>query len=154
MSSAPQQVSSTGTNGINPEVRDKVYHDIMARVPPDALPITKCILAFHVLQSTEVWQEEISNALDVQNFLCLNDPDFYGALRELHSVISVPPSEDAAKQNLRFFDKSFGEFLQDPSRSKEYALKFEEARFNVAELAIRHYNDITHSNNCKLNGGR
>jgi hypothetical protein len=142
-----QDVKSTSVNPL--ERLDMFYRHIMIRIPAHTLPSTKRIISFCLILSKEVLQEKISTAFSIAHFLGLEEDDFYGPLRFLHSVLKIPSSETAHERPIQFFHKSFGEYLQDKSRSGDFALDMDEARLEVAKIAIQQYNQISHRN-CTL----
>lgn len=119
-------------------VLDAFYRRIMKRVPQFILPTTKQIIAFLTISS----RYETLYASDLAYFLQITKDTFYAALQHLHSVIDVPPSELGHEKPLKFFHKSFGDFLEDPVRSKSFALDMDQARFEFAKLSLRWYNHL------------
>ncbi|KAJ3564628.1 hypothetical protein NP233_g8173 [Leucocoprinus birnbaumii] len=134
---------------------DALYRQIMTRVPQQILPITQFILSFYTLLptfSTFVYNRgmcRLERLSEVACFLNMEKDNFYSALQCLHSVIEVPPSESAHEASLRFFHKSFPDFLEDPLRSGPFSLNLDQARYKFAILSIR-FNDHFLRNNCKL----
>lgn len=122
---------------INPlEMLDAFYMRIMMRVPQSILFITKRIIAFRMVS----FSYQNLSAFDAAYFLHIDKDTFYLALRSLHSVINVPPSELGYQEPFELFHKSFGDFLLDPIRSKSFSLDLDEARFELAKLTLRWYN--------------
>lgn len=56
---------------------------------------------------------------------------------DLHSIIAVPPPGDSESE-LRFFHASLSDFLVDPSRSRNFFIKQDDAYTKVLLLTLRH----------------
>lgn len=131
-------------NAVNPlHGLDLLYRQIMSGIPSDTLPVTKRILTFCLLSPAYL------AALTLANLLELDESTFYRALRKLHSVLEVPPSELAHKKPLKFIHASYGDFLRDPSRSGKFGIDEAQARCDIAVHLIRLYNRLIQSD-CKL----
>lgn len=116
---------------------DLIYLQILSGIPSHILPITKRILAFCVFYSSK---PSVLCARDVANFLRLDQVTFHRALQRLHSVLDVPRSEAAHTASLKFFHASFSDFLQNPNRSRAFAIDQTRARCDIAVSCIQWYN--------------
>ncbi|KAF5362558.1 hypothetical protein D9756_002122 [Leucocoprinus leucothites] len=137
---------------VNPlETLDIFYHHIMLRVPQSIISVTKQILAFYILSSTYSTPhgDEFIQVFEAARFLQVDKDTFYFSLRSLHSVVDVPSSEIAHNTHLKFFHKSFPDFLQRTSRSGSFALDMDQARYEIAKLSVRWQNHLMQWK-CKL----
>ncbi|KAF9450117.1 hypothetical protein P691DRAFT_774190 [Macrolepiota fuliginosa MF-IS2] len=141
------------SGGINPfRALDLLYIQIMTGVHRDILPTTLQILSLVIFYLSENNLGGLTCS-EAANFLGLDLGTFYCALDRLHSVLDIPPVEEAAFQPLRLFHSSFGEFLCDPDRSGPFALREEGTRHSFAIRFIRWCN--YHINSCNFStGGR
>lgn len=122
---------------VNPlHTLDLLYLQIMSTVHRDTLPTTMKILNFLIFYLSGDDAVTLSCA-NVAKFLGLDQEIFYSALDRLHSVLDVPPPEEATFRPLRLFHASFGEFLQDPERSGAFSLKGQKVRCDLAIRFIR-----------------
>ncbi|KXN92362.1 hypothetical protein AN958_08378 [Leucoagaricus sp. SymC.cos] len=103
-------------------VLDALYATIMSRLPSDCLDNAKKLLPVLIyLQRLCVNASEV-NFKDVCRLLKIVHEDAFAALRHLHSVICFPyPSHPDTTRPL-VYHASFHDFLEDPSRSNEYAI--------------------------------
>ncbi|KAF5355912.1 hypothetical protein D9756_004376 [Leucocoprinus leucothites] len=118
---------------INPlEALDLLYYRILCDVPSNTLPTTLRIISARLCG--------YGSMLSIQHhahFLCLTQASYYGALKQLHSVISVPPPSDGPSRPLRFYHASFSDFLHDPIRSGRFHLSEGADYLNVAIQCLR-----------------
>lgn len=129
---------------------DLLYRQILSTVPLPILETAKRIIALSILYPLK----QSSNApnlfaLDIANFLCLDQAAFYRTLRKLHSVMEVPSPKGAHNRPVKAFHASFIDFLRDPKRSGLFALDIDQIRYEFAVLSIRWYNRWIQSN-CKI----
>ncbi|KAJ3569474.1 hypothetical protein NP233_g5025 [Leucocoprinus birnbaumii] len=104
---------------------DLIYLQILRDVPSEIFPSTRRILMHAAFRFSSDINTSGGPPLSTQatcNMLQFDQSIFYGALRRLHSVMEVPPPEEAAKRRLKFYHASFHDFLLDPSRSGSFAL--------------------------------
>ncbi|KAF9442834.1 hypothetical protein P691DRAFT_779197 [Macrolepiota fuliginosa MF-IS2] len=91
---------------------DIFYTRILSKVSDLYLPVVTDFLGFriysdrHTVRGVEV--------------LCGAEGILHGAMEDLHSVVRVPPLEDAAKKFISFYHKSFGDYLKDHRRSGRF----------------------------------
>ncbi|KAJ3576566.1 hypothetical protein NP233_g358 [Leucocoprinus birnbaumii] len=143
----------SGLNRNNPlEKLDAFYRQIIHRVPHQILSITKDILAFQFLVclgDTPPNHGSVS-IFEAARFLQIDKDTFCQSLSYLQlPVIKLPPREAAHRTPLLFFHKSFSDFLQDASRSQQYAIDLDQARLKLTILATRWKNRFIQSN-CEL----
>ncbi|KAJ3557717.1 hypothetical protein NP233_g11670 [Leucocoprinus birnbaumii] len=101
---------------VNPlEALDRLYHRVLIDVPTNMLPTTMKIFG-------AIGYDPFNNTKHLASFLFLTESQLYQALRQLHAVIYVPPTNEATPQQLRFFHASFSDFLFDPIRSGKFHL--------------------------------
>ncbi|KAJ3556816.1 hypothetical protein NP233_g11896 [Leucocoprinus birnbaumii] len=123
---------------INPlEALDLLYHRLLCDVPTDVLPTTLHIFSILLLF-------DMGNFQDFADFLCLDLPSLNGALKHLHSVISIPPSSKVSSEPVHFYHISFTEFLRDPVRSGKFHLSEGVSYRNVAVQCLRWLNEQNH----------
>ncbi|KAJ3561932.1 hypothetical protein NP233_g9887 [Leucocoprinus birnbaumii] len=116
---------------INPlEALDRLYHRVLIDVPTNALPTAMKI--FSAIQYTT-----LRYAKDHASFLFLTKSQLYQALRQLHAVIYVPPTNEATSQRLRFFHASFSDFLFDPIRSGKFHLSQRTMYYDIVVQSLR-----------------
>ncbi|KAF5347286.1 hypothetical protein D9756_009934 [Leucocoprinus leucothites] len=103
---------------------DLLYTQILSDIPSNVLPITQRILRLFIFHN----DENLSAAVHA-NFLGLKRATFYQALRRLHSVIIVPPADDAYWKPIQIYHASFTDYLQDPSRSGKFVVDDKVVRY-------------------------
>ncbi|KAF5354298.1 hypothetical protein D9756_007198 [Leucocoprinus leucothites] len=99
---------------------DLLYREIMARIPADILQTTRRILGLELLYGTTYF-----GAVIQANLLQLSQEAYYNSLKHLASVLWIPPpshSTSLSMVRIKFYHASFGDFLRDPRRSREYAV--------------------------------
>jgi hypothetical protein len=155
------ETTGEGTKARNPlHALDTFYRQILSRVPRPILTITKQILAFYILSLSynPLPDREFGDPLgpffeaifDVVRFLGIDMVTLYSALRYLHSIIEIPSAELVYQMPLKFFHKSFQDFLQDSTRSQTFALDMNQARYDIAALALRWLSCSILQPNCEL----
>jgi hypothetical protein len=82
---------------------------------------------------------------EVMHFLNIDRSAFQPTFCHLHSVIDIPPPESVYERPIKFFHKSFPDFLQDPTRSGSFSLDMDQARYDIAALSLRWYNHFLQS---------
>ncbi|KXN92364.1 hypothetical protein AN958_08380 [Leucoagaricus sp. SymC.cos] len=101
---------------------DAIYAAIMSRIPSDYLDNAKKLLPVLIhLQRHSVSIYTI-NFQGVYQLLKIAREDAFAALGHLHSVISFPHVRDLDETRPQVYHASFHDFLEDPSRSNEYAI--------------------------------
>ncbi|KAJ3555513.1 hypothetical protein NP233_g12193 [Leucocoprinus birnbaumii] len=132
-----EQIAAT-----NPlEALDLFYTRIMSDVPETIFPITWRILAFFTYMPEPRYiddspPEKPRSAQALSNFLDLDQASFYTALRQLHSVISIPTPDDALATPLQIYHASFQDFLLDPQRSGKFFISKQKARVEVLKSIL------------------
>jgi hypothetical protein len=140
-------LSTIKINDKNPlEAVDVFYSRILAKVSMDVLPIVTQVLALCVYGLDKVnvtgRQDRHSPQLTTQQlWLYVDAPQgrFYSAMR-VHSVIDIPPPEDAANRGLTFYHKSFVDYLTNARRSKKFYVSKEQAEQCQAACSLHLYN--------------
>uniref|UniRef100_A0AAD5VFV3 Nephrocystin 3-like N-terminal domain-containing protein n=1 Tax=Leucocoprinus birnbaumii TaxID=56174 RepID=A0AAD5VFV3_9AGAR len=142
------------TAATNPlEALDAFYAHILSDVPETVFPTTWRILAFFIYMPKDKYHiiEKPSSAQALANFLDLDQASFYTALRQLHSVISIPTPKDAFTTPLQFYHASFQDFLLDPQHSGKFFISKQKALVAVLK-SILFWNESDsvrfHSTNC------
>lgn len=114
------------------EALDLFYSNILIDTPDDIFLTTRRILGHHLaLRSSHYWMFSIQTLC---NFLNIDRTVFYAALRKLHSVVDIPPPEDASEGRLRFYHASFEEYLLNGTRSGKFAVDLNQVRAEMADL--------------------
>ncbi|KAF9444914.1 hypothetical protein P691DRAFT_806438 [Macrolepiota fuliginosa MF-IS2] len=116
---------------VNPlTLLDNLYLDILGRLNIDTLPMTLELLGICA----------ISPPLPVLHFTQLLELDLNTVrttLRSLHSVIDVPYSHKLIEEPLHFYHASFTDFLANPDRSGQFALRdLNSYRYRIAEACL------------------
>ncbi|EKM76386.1 hypothetical protein AGABI1DRAFT_131469 [Agaricus bisporus var. burnettii JB137-S8] len=93
---------------------DMFYTLIMRRVFPKVLPTVLQILLLHSLNLPQC-QVQVIPA--VANILGLSELQLRNACSSLQSVLEITPD-----LHIRFYHASFGEFIRNPTRSKEFCI--------------------------------
>ncbi|KXN82492.1 hypothetical protein AN958_02502 [Leucoagaricus sp. SymC.cos] len=105
---------TTRTNGSdNPFVHLDALYILMKNIPADVLPTTLTLLCIHLTHPWD-WDNQL---LMYSSILGLSLPDFYAAVHNLYSVLSVTKSPSSIPFQFIFYHASFGEFLQGTERS-------------------------------------
>ncbi|KAJ3565183.1 hypothetical protein NP233_g7799 [Leucocoprinus birnbaumii] len=102
---------------------DHLYSQILSSIPKETFRVTRRILGHLPYRFSAMPRRANLSAQSVCNLLQYDQFRFYNALRGLHSIIDIPPPEEAAQRHLKFYHCSFHDFLLDPSRSGTYALE-------------------------------
>ncbi|KAJ3561819.1 hypothetical protein NP233_g9964 [Leucocoprinus birnbaumii] len=127
------------TASINPlRALDLFYACILSNVPEAIFPTTRRILAFFIYMPKVPNNGPVkpNSAQALSNFLDLDQASFYTALRQLHSVISIPTPNHAFTTPLKFYHASFQDFLLDPQRSGMFFISKQKARVEVLKSIL------------------
>ncbi|KAJ3563564.1 hypothetical protein NP233_g8863 [Leucocoprinus birnbaumii] len=109
---------TSGNGDLNPlSALDLLYTRVFSDIPANILATTQRILGLLIFHGAN----QLS-ALAHANFLGLDQTSFYRALHRLHSVILVPPAEEAHKRPIQIYHASLTDYLKDPKRSGRFAL--------------------------------
>ncbi|KAJ3576615.1 hypothetical protein NP233_g316 [Leucocoprinus birnbaumii] len=119
---------------------DLLYSRILLDVPTSVMPVTRRIL-HHCVYVIDPHGEPPS-AQVLANFLCLDQQEFYHALRSLHSVLEIPTPEDAINSPLCMYHASFKDYLCSPSRAGKFFISEEEAKTEFARSRFHWYDII------------
>ncbi|KAJ3572157.1 hypothetical protein NP233_g3282 [Leucocoprinus birnbaumii] len=98
---------------------EMLYQYLVTQINPNSIPHVEEILAF-VIFSTNVSRYVAGRSLCfMSNWIGMPANIVYSALRQLHSVLYVPSPHDADREDrqVRFYHKSFSDFLLDPIKS-------------------------------------
>ncbi|KAF7762316.1 hypothetical protein Agabi119p4_8909 [Agaricus bisporus var. burnettii] len=96
---------------------DALYAQILSKVPGRIMANTRKLLLALVMRWGEKLDEGGNNFLVLCNWLGLTYDDAYAAIRHLRSVLDVPCQGEAHNYILRFFHKSFMDYICDYTRS-------------------------------------
>lgn len=88
---------------------DALYTHILSGVSPRVLPVLRKLQPLFIRSTREF--------AVACNILAISQADAYSALRKLHSVVKVPPPEQAGSVALGVFHASFTDFLCSSARS-------------------------------------
>jgi hypothetical protein len=103
-------------------ILDAVYTAILDRIPRNVIDDTKRLLQVVIHCHRQNIQVSDFTFGDIRNYLNISKPDASSALRHLHSVISFPRVKDIDATRPRLYHASFGDYLEDPSRSDAHAI--------------------------------
>jgi hypothetical protein len=135
--------SEVNPGALNPVAAlDRLYLEILSKVPPRILPTTMRILGLSILYSGH----QLS-ALDLANFLSLEFAPLAHALQPLHSIVNVPNSRDASEKPIRLYHASFSDFLRDGGRSDNFYLDEGAIHYAIAIQSLRWL--ASHDTDCK-----
>ncbi|KXN82175.1 hypothetical protein AN958_02984 [Leucoagaricus sp. SymC.cos] len=110
--------SSSGASNLQPMAQlDALYEHLVSRVEPEDCPGAKEILGFLHTDSPHYISDKDRNMVFMCNWLGMAPNVAYTALRQLHSVLDVPPPDATIKTCIKIYHKSFSDFLCDPNRS-------------------------------------
>ncbi len=124
-----QGLDKIGLN--NPlQALDIFYSRIISRVPEHILPATIKILGI-CARGEPHNGDKVLSAENFWLFLRIKSGAFYHALEKLHSVLRIPPPEDAQSESLSFYHKSFSDYLENPRRSGKFYFSKERVRMLV-----------------------
>ncbi|KAF5351164.1 hypothetical protein D9756_008242 [Leucocoprinus leucothites] len=126
---------------------DRIYKQIISDIPPKIYPISWRILAHLCYLSSSpmsswhgrAWRPPPPPAQILSNILRLEQNTFYAALQKLHSVLKIPPPEDAARVPLMAHHTSFQQFLLSVNRAGEFVLDRERVFVEVAKTYLYWY---------------
>lgn len=93
---------------------DRLYARVLESSPDPQFSVV-WLRVIHFLSSTK----KVPAAF-VDRFLESQSGDVERLLGNLHSILSVPPKDEAHERHYRFYHLSFPEFLCDPLRAKEF----------------------------------
>ncbi|KXN88525.1 hypothetical protein AN958_07233 [Leucoagaricus sp. SymC.cos] len=110
--------SGSGDSTLRPMAQlDALYEHLVSQVEPEDRPVVKDILGFlHTNFSLSFGGSDRRMAF-VCNWLGMPPNVAYSALRQLHSVLDVPPPDAGLDEPIEIYHKSFSDFLCDPNRS-------------------------------------
>ncbi|KAF5357828.1 hypothetical protein D9756_001223 [Leucocoprinus leucothites] len=99
---------------------DLIYTEILSRAPKDMLQVAKCLIGSLIFLERDNRKGERRTFRDICNFLDVSKDQALTSLSHLHSVLHFAKNMGTAPP--RFYHASFRDYLQDPSRSQEYAI--------------------------------
>lgn len=109
---------TSGHGDLNPlYALDLLYTQVLSDIPASIFPTTLRILGLFVFYNAG----QLS-AVAHANFLGLDQATFYRALHRLHSVVLVPPVDEAHRRPIQIYHASFTDYLKDPARCGKFAL--------------------------------
>ncbi|KAJ3570551.1 hypothetical protein NP233_g4337 [Leucocoprinus birnbaumii] len=123
------------------EALDLLYSRILMDVPTSVMPATRRIL-HHCLYEMDIADFEVPTAQVLANLLCLDQHEFYNALRSLHSVLEIPSPDNAISSPLHMYHASFKDYLCSPSRAGKFFISEEEAMTEFAKSKFHWYDII------------
>jgi hypothetical protein len=111
---------------------DLLYFRILEKIPFAVFKTTRQILSYMSHRNElEKGGGHLGSAQALSHYLRLDQHTFYNTVRWLHSVMSIPGFENAAKSHLQFYHASFHDFLLDPNRSSKFAIGEQDALLDV-----------------------
>ena len=126
---------------------DALYSHIFSLVLKDHLPRALEILGFAMLIDLDNTNVRYLSVRQIETILSYAHGDLQLNLIDLHSVLHVPAitTEDDEDDGgeLRFFHASLGDFLFDPSRSKDFYIDKGEAHARIAQHFLRYIREYS-----------
>ncbi|KAJ3568127.1 hypothetical protein NP233_g5913 [Leucocoprinus birnbaumii] len=116
--SALQRTTATLDNPL--AALDLIYTEILSRVPRDMLHVAKSLIGSLIFLERDNRKGDRRTFRDICNFLGVSKDRALTSLSHLHSVLHF--SKDIGTAPPRFYHASFRDYLQDPTRSQEYAI--------------------------------
>ncbi|KAF5362427.1 hypothetical protein D9756_002753 [Leucocoprinus leucothites] len=132
-----KSASSFSTAGpINPiHALDLLYTRILSDIPAATLPVAQRILGLFIFHNSRDL-----TAVNLAEFLGLNRASFYSALQRLHSVLIVPSALRAHDMLIQMYHASFSDYLKDPARSGEFAVREGSTQLDAAMKGLQWLN--------------
>jgi hypothetical protein len=116
---------------------DLLYSRILENIPPAVFKTTGRILSYTCHESK--FRQTLDSVQALSNFLRLDQQAFYKAARGLHSVMSIPEPEDAARSQMQFHHTSFQDFLLNPNRSGKFIIGEQKVLEDILPSALYWY---------------
>jgi hypothetical protein len=116
---------------------DLLYSRILSKVPAKARESTQKLLLTLVVGWKPQFENEGRNFIVLCNWLGMTCNEAYAALRPLSSVLDIPERDKAHKKALRYFHKSFIDYISDFSRSEFSRDIISEARQLYVQCTLR-----------------
>lgn len=116
------------------EPLDALYSGMLCNIHSNALPTTLLILSVFMTLGGSF------SAQLLANFLFLDQATFYGSLRRLRSILTVPPPEQAGKLSLEICHTSFEGFLRRVFESGNFPVSSHNISTIICKYCIRWLN--------------
>jgi hypothetical protein len=100
---------------------DAIYTAILERVPHEVINDTKRLLQIMIYCQRHNINVRDFTFVDMCNYLQISKVDAVTALRHLHSVVHFSRVKYIETSRPQLYHASFGDYLQDPSRSEMFA---------------------------------
>ncbi|KAJ3576868.1 hypothetical protein NP233_g142 [Leucocoprinus birnbaumii] len=130
---------------INPlKTLDTFYHRILVKVSERCIRVAMNILALHAYDRNCIGFARLDrlSTRKLWLFLHIDQASFYSSMQKLHSVVDIPPSQEASERGLAFYHKSFPDYLTNSSRSGKFFIPEEVARQCQLACTFHWYNMI------------
>ncbi|KAJ3576341.1 hypothetical protein NP233_g488 [Leucocoprinus birnbaumii] len=126
------------------EALDVLYSRILTKVPERNLSTALQILTVlsHNLEGVCHFGNQSFTAEQLWLFLRIDHATFFSSLQRLHSVVDIPPIEDAPNTPLRFYHKSFSDYLTSTWRSGKFFISQEWAYHTLLVGSLHWYQII------------
>jgi len=122
---------------------DSLYHLILSSIADtEKLQDILMMLVLRPFSQSSPFLKETTTLIEM--FLFYRPGEIDLILTDLHSIIYIPRPGDSLRE-LPFFHASLPDFLQDPSRSKDFFLDPGAAYAKLTGLAVKHINNPTES---------
>ncbi|KXN91464.1 hypothetical protein AN958_00726 [Leucoagaricus sp. SymC.cos] len=99
---------------------DLIYIEILSKLSPDVFQVAKRLIASFIFLDRNNYRGDLRTLRDICNFLNIPKDIALTSLNYLHSVLHFP--KDIGSTRPQFYHASFRDFLEDPTRSGEYAI--------------------------------
>ncbi|XP_006464091.1 hypothetical protein AGABI2DRAFT_194677, partial [Agaricus bisporus var. bisporus H97] len=123
---------------------DALYAQILSKVPERVMVHTRKILLALVWESKAKEHLRKENFIVSCNWLGMTSDDAYAAIHLLSSVLDDPPRDEAHKEMLRPFHKSFIDYISDYTRSRFCLDVNDEAYLLEVQYAFRILEQASH----------
>jgi len=124
---------------------DALYNHIFALILPSVWRTTKRGLEFVICTQSGDSEGGLSYPLKSRSLLGasiilgLERSVIYGSLHKLHSVLEVPDPKDVHKSGVSFLHASFGDYLTDSTRSKDFYIDRGESVDDITRSLFKLY---------------
>jgi hypothetical protein len=116
---------------------DALYAQILSKVPAEVKSNMRKLFLALVIGWDRKYEESGKKFIVLCNWLGITCHDAYAAIRHLFSVLKVPRPDEAHKEDLHYFHKSFIDYIRDFNRSGFSPNIEQEAQQLKAQCAFR-----------------
>ncbi|KAF5347979.1 hypothetical protein D9756_010175 [Leucocoprinus leucothites] len=117
-----------------------LYRGLLLSIPPTLLRTALLILYFQLSVNDASSSDPYSSKLPAQqiaNFLFIGQTTFYGSLKRLRSVLSIPPPADASYKGLIFSHTTFADYVKVAVQTGHFGLCEVDALTDIRMACIK-----------------